>query len=238
VATFCGGGSASLNPYYSTSVLDSIRSVCDNVRYSEGPFSHMEFALRDSVITDTQGNPGFTFRTYLEPAEVKDRKCMDTKYVKTTKFFLTDYSVPGSDSSLFWAEMEATLKPDRSGPWSFGLCVHGTARLFIDGVEVVDNETRQEPGNAFLGAGTQEVFGTVDLQAGKLYNLLVTFGSAPTSKIVNKGVVTFRKGGVRLRGGPHIDTDAAMQEVMQTASAAEQVVVVAGLNVSLPPCGE
>jgi beta-glucosidase len=198
----------------------------------------MEFALRDSVITDLQGNPGFTFRTYLEPAEVKDRKCMDTKYVKTTKFFLTDYSVPGSDSSLFWAEMEATLKPDRSGPWSFGLCVHGTARLFIDGVEVVDNETRQEPGNAFLGAGTQEVFGTVDLQAGKLYNLLVTFGSAPTSKIVNKGVVTFRKGGVRLRGGPHIDTDAAMQEVMQTASAAEQVVVVAGLNVSLPPCGE
>ncbi|KAK9427681.1 glycoside hydrolase superfamily [Lipomyces doorenjongii] len=230
IATFCGGGSASLNPYYSTSVLDSVRAKCGDVSFAEGPFSHLEFSLLDGLITDTNGRPGFTFRTYLEPPEVTGRECIDTMFVKTTKFFLTDYSPPKLKSSLFWTEMEAYLTPDRSGLWDFGLCTQGTARLYIDGAEVVDNATRQEPGNAFLGAGTKEVLGTIDLVAGKKYKLLISFGSAPTSKLVRKGVVTFRKGGVRLRGGPKIDVEKAIDEATEVAKKAEQVVIVVGLN--------
>jgi beta-glucosidase len=154
-------------------------------------------------------------------------------YVKTAKFFLTDYSPPKLRTSLFWTEMEANLAPEKSGPWDFGLCTQGTARLFIDGVEVVDNETRQEPGNAFLGAGTKEVMGTIALEAGKTYKLLITFGSAPTSKLVKKGIVSFRKGGVRLRGAPKIDVEEAIEEAIEVAKAADQVVIVAGLNVRI-----
>ncbi|KAK5210282.1 hypothetical protein LTS13_000823 [Exophiala xenobiotica] len=230
VTPFCGGGSASLNAHYSTSILESVQRKCDDVRYAEGPFSHLDFSLRDGVITDTKGNPGFTFRCYLEPPEVKNRELIDTMYVRTSKFFLSDYSPPKLNSPLFWAEMEATLVPDKPGPWSFGLCTHGTARLFVDGIELIDNETHQEPGNTFLGAGTKEVMGTINLEAGRHYRLLITFGSAPTSKLVKKGVVTFRKGGVRLRGGPEIVVSEAMTEAVRVAKAAEQVVVVVGLN--------
>ncbi|KFZ13985.1 hypothetical protein V502_06320 [Pseudogymnoascus sp. VKM F-4520 (FW-2644)] len=230
VATFCGGGSASLNPYYSTPVLDSIRAKCGDVFFSEGPYSHLEFSLLDSVITDTNGNAGFTFRSYLEPPENRSRKEIDTMFVKTTKFFLTDYSPPQLTSSLFWAEMEACLTPDKSGLWDFGICTQGTARLFLDDVEIIDNATHQEPGNAFLGAGTKEVFGTVHLQANKKYKLLISFGSAPTSKLVAPGIVTFRKGGVRLRGGPKIDVENAINEACEVARKADQVVLVVGLN--------
>lgn len=182
----------------------------------EGPFSHREFSLLDNVVTDTRGKPGFTFRCYLEPPENTNRECIDTMYVRTTKFFLTDYSPSRLDSSLFWTEMEATLTPDVDGLWEFGLCCQGTAMLYIDGAEVVDNLTHQEPGNAFLGAGTKEVIGSINLKKGKRYILLIQFGSAPTSKLVKKGVVTFRKGGVRLRGGPHIDVQAAIENAVST----------------------
>ncbi|KAL6787336.1 putative beta-glucosidase I [Trichoderma sp. SZMC 28012] len=230
VATFCGGGSASLNASYSTSVLDAIRGQCGDARFAEGPFSHLEFSLLDNVLTDSRGAPGFTFRCFLEPPEMKKRICIDTMYVKTTKFFLTDYSPPQLTDNLFWAEMEATFSPDKSGLWDFGLCAHGTARLFLDGFEIIDNETRQEPGNAFLGAGTKEVMGSVLVEMGRTYKLLISFGSAPTSKLVKKGVVTFRKGGVRLRGGPRINVANAIAEAVEVAREAEQVVLVAGLN--------
>jgi len=203
-----------------------------SIHYAEGPFSHRDFSLLDHVLVDTQGNPGFTFRAYLAPPEVLDRECIDTKYVRTTKFFLTDYSPPRLTSSLFWTEMEASLTPDVGGEWEFGLCCQGTAMLFIDGKLVVDNATHQEPGNAFLGAGTKEVNGTARVEKGKTYRLLIQFGSAPTSRLVGKGVVTFRKGGVRLRGGPKIDVEAAIGEAVEVARRADQVVIVAGLNVS------
>lgn len=130
--------------------------------------------------------------------------------------------------------MEATFRPDKSGIWDFGLCAFGTARLFLDGVEIVDNATKQEPGNAFLGAGSKEVVGSVQVESGKAYKLLISFGSAPTSRLVKKGIVTFRKGGVRLRGGPRIDPTSAIEEAINLAKQAEQVVLVAGLNVSKP----
>lgn len=234
VATFCGGGSASLNPSYTSPVLEAIRSKCGDVRYAEGPFSHLEFSLLDGVLTDTNGKNGFTFRSYLDPPEVYGRKCIDITYVKSTKFFLADYSPPQLKSSLFWAEMEACLTPDQSGPWEFGLCAYGTARLFIDGIEIIDNESYQEPGNSFLGAGTKEVMGTLPLNAGQKYKLLITFGSAPTSRLIGQGVVTFRKGGVRFRGGPQIDIEESIEKAMEVARNADQVVIVAGLNVRLP----
>ncbi|KAH7409759.1 putative beta-glucosidase I [Cadophora sp. MPI-SDFR-AT-0126] len=230
VATFCGGGSASLNPYYTSPVLEAIRFKCGDVRYAEGPFSHLEFSLLDGIITDTNGDAGFTFRSYLDPPEVDARECIDTMYVKTTKFFLADYSPSRLKSSLFWAEMEACLTPNKSGQWEFGLSTYGTARLFIDGVEVIDNATRQEPGNSFLGAGTKEVMGAITLCAGQKYKLLITFGSAPTSRLIRQGDVTIRKGGVRFRGGPQTVVDEAIEEAMEVARNAEQVVIVAGLN--------
>ncbi|KAL6692428.1 hypothetical protein J3F84DRAFT_384017 [Trichoderma pleuroticola] len=107
------------------------------------------------------GAGGFTFQCFLKPPKTKKRTCIHTMYAKTTKFFLTDYSPPQLTGTLFWAGMEAAFSPDKSGLWDFGLCERGIAQVFLDGVEVIDNKTRQEPGNVFLGAGTKEVMGSV-----------------------------------------------------------------------------
>jgi beta-glucosidase len=101
-------------------------------------------------------------------------------------------------------------------------------------VEFIDNTTTQRPGNAFLGAGIREEIGSVELEVGKTYKLLISFGSVPTSKLVKKGIVTFRKGGVRLRGGHRIDASKAIAQAIAVAKRADQVVLVAGLNVGRP----
>jgi beta-glucosidase len=232
-ATFCGGGSASLSPYYAIAPLDAIRAKCSDVRFAQGAYSHHELPLLSHDLYDASGNPGLTFRAYNDPPEVEGRECIDELHVTSTNFFLTDYDPPGLKSALFYAEIEGYLTPEQSGFWDLGISVSGTARLFVNDVEVIDNATTQEPGHAFFGSGTKEVVGSVHLSAGRKHKLLVTFGSAPTSKMLRKGVVSFRKGGVRIGGCPRIEPENAIEEAVKVAAEADQVVLFAGLNVSL-----
>lgn len=149
----------------------------------------------------------------------------------SSNFFLTDFENPKLDPNLFYAEIEAYLTPEESGIWDFGVSASGTAKLFVDGEEIIDNETKQVQGHAFFGSGTREEVGQVTLSAGKKHKLLVTFGSGATSKLLPKGVVSFRKGGVRLGGCPTISFAEATEAAVEVAAAAEQVLIVAGLNV-------
>lgn len=232
VATFCGGGSATLSANYTVAPLDAVRSKCANVRFSQGAYSHKELPLLDHHLYDASGKLGVSYRAYNDPPEVEGRECIDELHATSTNIFLTDYDQPRLKSALFYAEIEGYLTPEQSGLWDFGISVSGTARLFVDDVEVVDNATLQEPGHAFFGSGTKEVVGTVHLTAGTRHKLLVTFGSAPTSKLLRKGVVSFRKGGVRLGGCPRLEPEKAIEEAVKVAAEADQVVVFAGLNVS------
>ena len=228
---FCGGGSAAITPSYTISPLDGIRSKSDSVTYSQGVYSHQELPLLDNVYT-MAGVRGLMFRAYNDPPSTASRKCIEEIHVTSSNFFLTDFEHPDLNATIFYAEIEAFLTPEETGIWDFGLSVSGTAKLFVDGVEVVDNETQQVQGHAFFGSGTREKTGHIMLNAGQKHKILVTFGSGATSKLLPKGVVSFRKGGVRVGGCPRISVLDAMEAAVKVAAAAEQVVVIAGLNVS------
>lgn len=54
VATFSGGGSASLLPYYAVTPFDGMTNQCD-VRFSQGAYSHKELPLLGLALRTSEG---------------------------------------------------------------------------------------------------------------------------------------------------------------------------------------
>ncbi|KAI9737341.1 MAG: hypothetical protein M1834_009495 [Cirrosporium novae-zelandiae] len=227
-AVFCGGGSASLLPYYAVSPFEGITAKCSDVKFEQGAYANKELPLLGRSLKTADGKPGVTFRAYLEPSSNLDRKCVDELSLKDTYLFLVDYIT--IESHLFYASIEGLLTPEEDGTWDFGLSVQGTAKLFVDDKLVVDNATTQKAGDSFFGAGTGEVVGSIDLKKGQSYKLLVDFGSAPTSTVKVHGTTNFGKGGFRLGGRARMDPKEAIAKAAKLASEVDQVVVIAGLN--------
>ena len=72
----------------------------------------------------------------------------------------------------FSARCARRCTPDVSGSWQFGISSVADAALSIDGKAVVDNHG-VSPGGSFFGIGKAEQIGTVDLEAGRQYQLEV-----------------------------------------------------------------
>jgi beta-glucosidase len=228
VATFCGGGSASLWPYRAVTPFEAL----SNKTFTQGCYSHKEMPLLDKVLETSSGKPGFSFKIFGEPPTAKDRKCVEELHLLDTNMFMMDYRNDQLKNNLFYGEFEGYLTPTEDSPWEFGLAVCGTARLFVDDVEVIDNATKQEPGRFMFGTGTSEVRGTVQLSAGKRHKIVVEFGSAPTTTLKGLDRTAFGKGGLRLGGCPKWEPTVMLDNAEKLASEYEQVVVFIGLNVS------
>ena len=230
VATIGGGGSASLLPYYTVTPFEGVSAKCENVRFSQGSYSHKELPLIGRLLKTLDGELGFHFKVYNEPPTVEDRECIDDLHITDSSCFLMDYHNEKIKTSTFYADLIGIYSPQEDGLYDFGVSVQGTARLFIDDELVVDNTTNQTPGSSFFGSGTVEATGSKQLVGGKSYTLRAHFGSTPTSKLQSRGVVSFGPGGIRLSGCKRIDPKIAIEEAAKLASEVDQVVLFAGLN--------
>lgn len=230
VATYSGGGSASLLPYYTVTPFDGISKQCESVRFSQGAYSHKELPLLGNSLRTLDAKHGFDFRAYDKPVNAPDRKLLDTSHLTDSYMFVMDYKVPTYTSSTYYVDVEGIFTPEEEGTYEFGLTVQGTGQLFIDGKLIVDNVHNQRPGTAFFGSGTVEEIGSMDLEAGKSYKVRVEFGTAPTAKSSDRATVSFGAGGLRVGGCKRIDPEQAIVDAVKLASEVEQVVVFAGLN--------
>lgn len=147
--------------------------------------------------------------------------------------YLTDYTHKSIDGYLYYTELEATFEPEYTGEHTFGLTVYGTGKLFIDDELIVDNSINQKPGDSFWGAGTREEIGTIELTAGIKHKILVEFGTAPTQKTSTLGSTNMGAGGFRLGCIRNTDAEAEIAAAVAVAQAADQVIICAGLNVSI-----
>lgn len=204
----------------------------ENTKYSLGASSHKELPLLGTHLRTPSGENGVTFRAFIEPPSVAFRGAVDEIRLETTSLFFADYYHPSIREELWWAEVEGIFTPDQDGDYDFGLTVYGTAKLFIEGHLIIDNETKQQPGDSFFGSGTIEEIGTTKLKAGKDYLLRVLFASAPTSKLSRPGETSFRGGGLRLGGVRKISEEVEIQAAVHLAAQVDQVVICAGLNVT------
>ncbi|KAL2751899.1 glycoside hydrolase family 3 protein, partial [Sodiomyces alcalophilus JCM 7366] len=203
LAMACGGGSASLRPYYTSSVFQGLRDQLPEntkVHYEPGVFGHVLLpVLTFEHVTNDAGDPGVSIELFHEPASTPDRRPFDSHTLPDTTYQLMDYWHPEMKDP-FYISMRANYVAEYDGVHDFGLAVYGVAKLYIDDELIIDNETSQTPGGMFFGKGTVEVRGAYDMKAGQSYTLRVEAGSAALSKVETPNSMAIPGGALRLGG--------------------------------------
>jgi beta-glucosidase len=230
IATISGGGSASLNAYYGISPYDGVvAQATAGVEFAQAIYSHQFLPLLGTHLVDTYGKPGFTLRVYNDPPEVQNRKLVEERHLTDANCFFIDYYHP-QKNEIWYADAEGTFVPEESGLYDFGLAVHGTARLYIGGKLLISNFENQKAGSSFLGSGTIEETGSIELEAGQRYNVLVHWGCSKTSSLKSGGVVDFGQGGLRFGCAKRLDPWQGIKDAVELAKNADQVVIFVGLS--------
>ncbi|THV49389.1 hypothetical protein BGAL_0197g00060 [Botrytis galanthina] len=231
VATFHGGGSASLAAYYAVTPFDGISAQLESApSYTVGAYAHKDLPLLDSVLKTDKGERGFSFRAYNEPPTTEDRELVDELILTKTELLMMDYQCPKLKNELWWADVEGYMTAEEDCEFEFGLGVYGTANLYVDGKLVIDNTTKQTRGTMFFSCGTVEERGVVTLKKGQTYHLKVEFASSPTCKLDKGNNVLFGPGAIRIGGAKIIDADEEIARAAELAKEADQVIICAGLN--------
>ncbi|KAM5344108.1 hypothetical protein ACJ41O_012645 [Fusarium nematophilum] len=231
ISSYCGGGSAGLRAYDAISPLEGIRDIAGDVVFAKGAYGHKSLPQMGKLLRTVDGcRTGFSLRVYNDPySPSAPRHALEERFLDDSNVWFVDYEHPEL-AKVWYAEIEGVLTPEVSGEWDFGLSVHGTGELFIDGELVISNVLNQRAGSAFLGSGTVEETGTVRLEAGQGYNVLARWGCSLTSDLKVPGVVDFGQGGLRLGGCPRLAQLAALDEAVRLAKSVDQVVLCVGTS--------
>jgi beta-glucosidase len=230
IATYHGGGSASLASYYAVTPFDGIKEKLDTTpEYTVGQYSHLMLPPLGFSTKSLNGNQGMTMKIYNEAPDVAGRKPFHELEILKTDLFLVDYHHPDLKSELFYATLEGSLTAEEDCTYELGLVVCGSGNLYVNGELTIENTTKQRLGTSFYGCGTVEEKSFLTLTKGKTYELKIEFGSTPTSKLADQAVL-MRGGAVRLGGCKVIDPKAEIKNAAALAKDAGQVIICAGLN--------
>lgn len=210
--------------------FDGIQAQVKDVKYALGAAAFKRLPDFGPEAKTPKGKTGFNLKFFLDPQCSKERRFIEEFDMETSLLFLTDYKHEKLQNNLFYADLQGTFTPETDGIYDFGLTTHGTAQLYIGGKSVIDNTKDQVPGDSFFGAGTIEKKGAIELKAGKPYDILVEFGSAPTSKMNVPGVTSMGAGGFFLGGIKRMDPEDEIAKAVKLAKEVDQVVICAGLN--------
>lgn len=247
ITTYCGGGSAALNPYETVTPFDGIsRAAQGDVEFAQGIYGHQMLPLLGKQLKTTDGAVGFTLKIFNEPPSVQSRIPLEERHETDAMVIFMDYDHPKLQP-VWYADAEGYFVPEESGLYDFGLTVHGTGKMFIDGKLVINNADVQKAGTSFFGSGTVEEVAAVELEERRKYKIHVQWGCGSTSTFRVPGVVDFGHGGFRFGACKQLPPQQGIEEAAKAAQTAEQVVLFAGLsgewesegedrsNMSLPP---
>ncbi|KAL2755799.1 glycoside hydrolase family 3 protein [Sodiomyces alcalophilus JCM 7366] len=223
-----GGGSASLNPYYNTIPLDSIRAASEaEVTFAQGCHIHKWLPVASRYCTEKSGKPGVNIDWYAgdkfqgEPVVVQRRT--------NTDLFLWD-SAPLSEVGLEWSAIATTyLTPTTTGKHTISFMSVGPGKLYVDGKLALDLWDWTEEGEAMFDGSVDQLI-NVDMEAGKPVELKVEMTNElrPIAKQKQFGI-THKYGGCRI-GFKEEDQVDFLEEAVETARAADVAVVIVGLD--------
>lgn len=144
-AAYCGGGSAALRPYYTTTPYDCIAAKLGTPpKYTVGAYGFKTLPTLATQLTNPEtGSVGYNMKFYKKDATTKgDRELFDELNLDVFNIFLSDYKSDKIDSNLYFVDIEGDFIPEETAEYDFGCTVWGTALLYIDGKLLVDNKTK------------------------------------------------------------------------------------------------
>jgi beta-glucosidase len=231
IATISGGGSASLTPYYTVTPFEGVSAKASaGIDWAQGVYSHQMLPTIGSHLQTHDGREGFTIKLYNDPPEASHRELLEERTLTDSNVLFAGFD--RQDLAHIWhVDAEGIFTAPESGLYDFGLCVYGTARLYIDDELIVDNVENQRSGPSFIGCGTVEETGTKELVAGQQYRIFLRWASANSStRVKPDGVVLFGHGGFRIAGCKRLDFDVSIMEAADLARSVDQVVLFTGLS--------
>lgn len=223
-----GGGSASLNPYYNTLPLGSIRATAEQeVVYAQGCHIHKWLPVASLFCTDKAGNPGVTLEWFSGDKFEGDVVVQQRR--TNTDLFLWD-SAPLARLGPEWSAIATThLTPTETGKHTISYMSVGPGKLFVDGELALDLWNWTEEGEAMFD-GSIDYTVEVEMQAGKAVELRVEMTNElrPIAK-QKQFNMTHKYGGCRI-GFKQADAVDYLQQAVDAAREADVAVVIVGLD--------
>ncbi|KAL2200046.1 glycoside hydrolase superfamily [Corynascus similis CBS 632.67] len=223
-----GGGSASLNPYYTTLPLDSIRKVAKQpVTFSQGCHIHKWLPVASPYCSDKTGKQGVSIEWFKgdkfegQPVVIQRRT--------NTDLFVWD-SAPLAQVGPQWSAIVTTyLTPPTTGKHTISFMSVGPGKLYVNGKLALDLWYWTEEGEAMFD-GSADYLVDVEMQAGRPVELRVEMTNElrPVSK-QKEFNMTHKYGGCRIGFKPEDKVDY-LQEAVDAARAADVAVVIVGLD--------
>ncbi|KAK7757897.1 hypothetical protein SLS62_000275 [Diatrype stigma] len=223
-----GGGSASLNPYYNTLPLDSIRAASQQeVIYAQGCHIHKWLPVASPFCTDRSGKPGVTLEWFR--GDKFEGEVVVTQRRTNTDLFLWD-SAPLAQLGPEWSAVATTyLTPTATGTHTVSFMSVGPGKLYVDGKLALDLWDWTEEGEAMFD-GSVDYLVEVEMQARKPVELRVEMTNELRPLAKQKQFnMTHKYGGCRI-GFKEEDQVDYLQEAVDAATEADVAVVIVGLD--------
>ncbi|PPQ65097.1 hypothetical protein CVT24_003058 [Panaeolus cyanescens] len=229
-----GGGSAALKPTYVVTPFDGINAAVNEtvtVSYHVGCYAHKYLPTLENQLKTPDNKTGWQCTFYTHDSDQNPDQPLQTFHLNDTRVKLNDFLPQGLGEE--WSiKLEGTLQLEKTAVFEFGLAVAGRAKLWVNDELLIDNWTKQTPGDFFYGQGTVEEKASIELEAGKPASILVWYTNK--SPPVNDGERDISQPalmrGVRLGGCEKIDDEQAIVEAVELAKSSDAVIVVAGLT--------
>ena len=213
VAQIMGGGSAQLNPYYRVSPYDGLVAAlgADRLVYAAGAGNNrFEPLIEGSFTVD-----------YFANMDMSGAPVHTETQQNAEAFWIGQVAQGKVDPLRFSARISGSFTASHEGQHHVGIYSAGTARVFVDGLLVVDAWSSWGKGRTFFEEGCDEVIGTVELEAGRTYSIVIEFA---TREFATLGLAAFHCGiGFPLG-------DEAISEAVAHAAESEVALVFAGRN--------
>ncbi|MEM7333195.1 MAG: glycoside hydrolase family 3 C-terminal domain-containing protein [Chloroflexota bacterium] len=220
-AVMMGGGSARVSSHYRVTPLEGIRQkVGDSIElaYAMGCTNHkMLPEIHGHQLSMGNGRLGLT-ADYYNSLDLSGDPVYQTEVQSTEQVWFGDIA-PNVDRGAFSVRISGQFISNESGVHTFGLLSAGKSRFFANGDLLIDNWSKQEPGEAFFGTGTTEVSAELNLTAGEPLEISIEFSSEGSSLL----------SAVRLGCLTPVPADSIAQAASLAASA-DVAVVFVGLN--------